>query len=89
MHKDSLIKKKKKKKTTLREIAQKLRKEEQSVLYLTHCLNPIHIAIKFYKLLRTVTYLLYPQGQSPISSKGSNSETEKGKAIFFVCDTPS
>ena len=82
MHKSSL-------KFHRREVTRKLRKGEKSFLYATHSLNLIHIAIQFLKIFHMVSYLWYAQGKSEISSKGSNSEIEKGRAIFFVCDTPS
>ena len=37
------------KKINQREVTQKLRKGEQSFLYVTHCLELIHIAIKFHQ----------------------------------------
>ena len=44
MHKDSV----KKELTKVKyEVIQKIRNREQSFLYVTHPLNPIHIAIKF------------------------------------------
>ena len=36
-------------KTNQREVTQKLRMREQSFLYATHCLDLIHIAIKFHQ----------------------------------------
>ena len=58
-----------------------IQKMRAIILYTTYSFNLILIALKFHR--GTVTYLWYPQGQSKISSKGSNSETEKGGATIF------
>ena len=84
MHNDSVNKKKKKKKNQ-REVTRKQRKGDKSFWYGTHCLNLIHNAIKFYQdISYGYSYLWYPQGQS----KGSNSETEKERAIFLYATHP-
>ena len=64
----------------------KLRKGEQSFLYVTHHLNFMQIAIKF-EIFHTVTYLWYAQGQSKISSKG-NQKLRKGEQSFLYATHP-
>ena len=71
------------------EVTQKVRKGEQLLLHVTCCLNLIYIAIKFhldisyYYQVMVCTKIV---GKKKII-KGSTSETKKGRAIIFVCDT--
>ena len=76
MHKDSV------KKISSKRSYSETKKGGQSFLYVIYRLNLIHIALKFHRDI-PYGYLWYAQGQSKISSKGSNLEIEKGKTIFF------
>ena len=49
------------KKINQREVTQKLRKGEQSFLYVTNCLNLIHITIKFHQDIPYGYLLMVPK----------------------------
>ena len=68
------------KKSNQREITQKVRKREQSFLHVTHCLDLIHLAMKFRQ---NIPYGYVVMVRTRIVcvkklKKGRNSESKKG-----------